>query len=333
MTAFFGQIFSLVITGLIVWGAVVFFKKNYQPSKGAVPDNAANYICTVCNEQGNAVFKNKGNGVIEFILYLCLVSIPLGLVYSIWRRTNRDVVCGSCKGSVIPLNSPAGKKLAQSAAVLVIIGLTFFGSILRAESAFDKSISILAKMPTTEAVPSVSHQCAWIQTQGQLPIEFQGRCSQAYVEQARIDVIAKDGHRALSMIAAAEKLGVNPARLFALKNKANAFVAQEAAKNKKAVAAASEIADRTFSEDHQEFVAALRERFLDVGLDVKVKLIKFPFQGAKIDLIKLTYPLAGDVFAHSIGKVGGVADDAGQHGIQGVLVTDGEDYQKLVQPN
>jgi hypothetical protein len=111
---------ALMVVGLgfwvlLIWWLVRFFRKGYKPAAPAVPANAASYICTVCNEKGHAVFKVKGSGMIEAVLWLLVLSWPFALVYSIWRRTGRLVVCGACGGQVIPVDSPAAKRLAKAA--------------------------------------------------------------------------------------------------------------------------------------------------------------------------------------------------------------------------
>jgi hypothetical protein len=90
-----------------------FFKEGYKPNAvEQVPDHD-NLICTTCGETGKAVYQPKGSGAIELLLYICIVSVPVALLYSIWRRSNRQIICGSCKGQVIPLSSPMGRKLAK----------------------------------------------------------------------------------------------------------------------------------------------------------------------------------------------------------------------------
>ncbi len=73
---------------------------------------AAKKICSDC---GNIGFPKKitpGSFFIELILWLMMI-LP-GLIYSIWRLTNRKEGCPKCSGTImIPLNSPRGKKLAK----------------------------------------------------------------------------------------------------------------------------------------------------------------------------------------------------------------------------
>lgn len=74
------------------------------------------FICKACGFTGTPIKKKKGNGWIELILWFCF-GIP-GLIYSIWRRSNRPKVCARCgSGDVIPTDTPVGKKLVAEGAI------------------------------------------------------------------------------------------------------------------------------------------------------------------------------------------------------------------------
>lgn len=66
-------------------------------------------ICTQCGHVGNPKKVTKGSFIIEIILW-CLFLVP-GLIYTIWRVSSRYKVCPNCKGTMIPTDSPVGKKL------------------------------------------------------------------------------------------------------------------------------------------------------------------------------------------------------------------------------
>lgn len=69
-------------------------------------------ICTICGYTGTSNMKNKGNGLIELILWLFFL-IP-GIIYSIWRRSDKQSSCLKCGNkSMIPANTPIGQKLAS----------------------------------------------------------------------------------------------------------------------------------------------------------------------------------------------------------------------------
>lgn len=71
------------------------------------------YVCTSCGYHGEAKSKVKGNFAIEVLLWFFLI-IP-GLVYSIWRLTNRHIPCPKCDNeTLIPDDSPVAKNILSS---------------------------------------------------------------------------------------------------------------------------------------------------------------------------------------------------------------------------
>lgn len=63
------------------------------------------YICTTCNYSGIFKKTNKGSFLLEIFLWF-LYIIP-GLIYSIYRRSNRRRQCPNCLNfTIIPTNSP-----------------------------------------------------------------------------------------------------------------------------------------------------------------------------------------------------------------------------------
>lgn len=73
-------------------------------------------ICTSCGVAAASGRKvAKGSFLIEVILWLCFL-IP-GLIYSIWRISNKQTVCRSCgQATVIPIDSPMAKALRANLA-------------------------------------------------------------------------------------------------------------------------------------------------------------------------------------------------------------------------
>jgi len=70
------------------------------------------FVCTNCGNIGNRILKTKGSGFLEIMLYLFLISFPIALIYSIWRRTNQELICSKCKQpTLIPIDSPNGQKI------------------------------------------------------------------------------------------------------------------------------------------------------------------------------------------------------------------------------
>jgi len=71
------------------------------------------YICTSCGRTGKPKKVNKGSLLIEIILWW-FILIP-GIIYGIWRRTNRQQVCPYCNiPTMIPVNSPVGQKMLNA---------------------------------------------------------------------------------------------------------------------------------------------------------------------------------------------------------------------------
>ena len=68
----------------------------------------AKYICPACGTTGNGKKVTPGGCLIELILWLFMI-IP-GLIYSIWRYSNRKMVCETCGSSaLLPLDTPGGR--------------------------------------------------------------------------------------------------------------------------------------------------------------------------------------------------------------------------------
>ena len=69
-------------------------------------------ICRICGTKNKTEFAKKGNSFIEFVLWFCYI-FP-GLIYSIWRRSNRKTICSICgSDQLIPVNSFMGKKIQK----------------------------------------------------------------------------------------------------------------------------------------------------------------------------------------------------------------------------
>lgn len=69
-------------------------------------------VCTICGYVGFPKKVARGSGAVEFILWLLFLG-P-GLVYSIWRRVNKQNTCPACGNSkMISINTPVGQKLVK----------------------------------------------------------------------------------------------------------------------------------------------------------------------------------------------------------------------------
>jgi len=67
-------------------------------------------ICPNCGTVGTPVLKTQGSFIIEVFLWLMFI-VP-GLIYTVWRCSSRKYVCPKCGAeNMVPLSSPRGKKI------------------------------------------------------------------------------------------------------------------------------------------------------------------------------------------------------------------------------
>lgn len=69
-------------------------------------------FCTNCGYQGKPYKKFAGNGAMELFLYLLFI-IP-GLLYSHWRSSSATLACPNCDTKMIPLDSPIAQKFIKN---------------------------------------------------------------------------------------------------------------------------------------------------------------------------------------------------------------------------
>jgi hypothetical protein len=70
------------------------------------------HICESCGTIAKPKRHMKGSFVIEVFLWLMLI-VP-GLLYSLWRLTTKSTICGTCQSAVIvPIKTPRGRKLLE----------------------------------------------------------------------------------------------------------------------------------------------------------------------------------------------------------------------------
>jgi hypothetical protein len=69
-------------------------------------------VCTTCHTIGRTSTKVQGSFLIEIVLW-CFFLVP-GIIYSIWRATSTQKVCGACGSQqIVPVGSVAGRKIAE----------------------------------------------------------------------------------------------------------------------------------------------------------------------------------------------------------------------------
>jgi len=72
----------------------------------------AKFICKDCGFMGGTKKIIKGSILVELFLWL-LFLLP-GIIYSIWRGNTRKKVCAKCGNSnIVPVDSPVGIDLAN----------------------------------------------------------------------------------------------------------------------------------------------------------------------------------------------------------------------------
>lgn len=73
---------------------------------------AATKLCIICGYVGQPRLETKGTFIME--VFLWLIFLLPGLIYSIWRITTRYDACPECAAAnMIPTSSPVAQKLLQ----------------------------------------------------------------------------------------------------------------------------------------------------------------------------------------------------------------------------
>jgi len=89
-------------------------KQRLDNARAAVSEKRAErakggMYCTDCGTQCNGKRKAKGSTLVELVLWLCFI-IP-GLIYSVWRVSNKYIACSACGSpSLIPIDSPKARR-------------------------------------------------------------------------------------------------------------------------------------------------------------------------------------------------------------------------------
>mgnify|MGYP000276421539 CR=1 FL=1 len=98
---------------IILLGVVAILVMALKPGRGK-----PNMICRNCGHTGDAKIVTKGSLIVEIFLWMLFI-IP-GVIYSMWRMSSKYDACKACGCiHIIPQNSPIGKKLAADNASTV----------------------------------------------------------------------------------------------------------------------------------------------------------------------------------------------------------------------
>jgi hypothetical protein len=96
-----------IVLFVLFFGALAWWLLRPRPGKPQV--------CAACEHVGPTRGHTRGSTVLELVLWLCFV-LP-GLVYSLWRLSTRRQVCAQCGSEqLVPLDSPAGRRIAAAQA-------------------------------------------------------------------------------------------------------------------------------------------------------------------------------------------------------------------------
>ena len=75
---------------------------------------ATQFYCQHCGTVGKPKTATKGSFIIEVFLWLLFI-IP-GLLYSLWRLTTKTKACPACRApNMIPADSPKARELLAAA--------------------------------------------------------------------------------------------------------------------------------------------------------------------------------------------------------------------------
>jgi hypothetical protein len=78
-----------------------------------MPSPSPTHLCTHCLSQVKPIKVTPGTFLVELFLWL-LIIVP-GLIYSVWRVTSRYPACPVCKAArPIPIHSPGAVNLLRS---------------------------------------------------------------------------------------------------------------------------------------------------------------------------------------------------------------------------
>jgi len=71
-----------------------------------------NFVCSNCGYIGKQKTYTKGSFIIELFLWLMLI-VP-GIIYSLWRLTTKFKACPKCRApNMIPIDTPRGQQLSE----------------------------------------------------------------------------------------------------------------------------------------------------------------------------------------------------------------------------
>jgi len=95
---------EVIVAAICIFVLITILSNNYKKY---------DLVCKSCGYAGRLPKSARGSIAIEFALYLLLI-LP-GIIYSIWRRSEKVATCPHCSGhDLIPANSLIAKKILNS---------------------------------------------------------------------------------------------------------------------------------------------------------------------------------------------------------------------------
>ena len=102
----------LVVPGLVVLDPPADFEVQFFWQGGVLMAQDENEICADCGSTEPAVKASRGSGWVELFLYVLMI-IP-GVIYSLWRRARSRFVCSYCGNpSMVPVHDPRAQKITR----------------------------------------------------------------------------------------------------------------------------------------------------------------------------------------------------------------------------
>jgi rRNA maturation endonuclease Nob1 len=72
----------------------------------------SSHVCESCGTVAKPKRHMKGSIIVELFMWMMLI-LP-GVIYSLWRLTTKSKICGTCGSQgIVPVNTPRGQKLIQ----------------------------------------------------------------------------------------------------------------------------------------------------------------------------------------------------------------------------
>lgn len=145
------KIFSFLVLAIVIIGGAIFLlnylakkektKLSKKPPREIIKTPSGEFykdqtqylkVCTSCGYIGRTKTYVRGSFLIEIFLWLMMI-LP-GFLYSLWRASTRKKACPQCSSNMIPVTSPMGKKLFEELSAKVLI--TFILSVFIVFSTF-----------------------------------------------------------------------------------------------------------------------------------------------------------------------------------------------------